>query len=126
MSVIQQNIAAQLEGKQEPTTLDLCIFVGMIETGEATYDDFREVGGGNLSELVAQTKQAFEDDRLADVLMDHLSPEAMTLLAAHLSDGHRQFGEDGQSWHTELQAFGQLLIRTLGGEYDNLCEEIGV
>ncbi len=36
-------------------------FVGMIETGEATFDDFEAVGGVALAAAVAKTKQNMDD-----------------------------------------------------------------
>lgn len=38
----------------------LC-FVGMIETGEATWDDFREVGGDVLVAAIAKAKEKLDD-----------------------------------------------------------------
>lgn len=44
-----------------PTTHSMLCFVGMIETGEATWDDFREVGGDVLVAAIAKAKEKLDD-----------------------------------------------------------------
>ena len=48
MSEIQQKIRDYLRGAGPISDFTLCCFVGMVETGEATYADFSEVGGEDL------------------------------------------------------------------------------
>lgn len=52
MTTVKNNITLYMHGKAHPSAADLRVFVGMIETGEATYHDFLEVGGGVLASLV--------------------------------------------------------------------------
>ena len=53
MTNIQSQIRCYLGDKSAPSERDLLAFVGMLETGEATADDFVAVGGPNLALLVA-------------------------------------------------------------------------
>jgi hypothetical protein len=46
-----------------PGTFTMQTFVGMIETGEATLDDFQAAGGDTLAAAVANTKQNMDDAR---------------------------------------------------------------
>ena len=50
---IQDTIRIQLGDKSRPSEHDLLCFVGMIETGEARYHDFLDVGGPTLLAAVA-------------------------------------------------------------------------
>lgn len=58
MNHTQQKIADYLSGKQAPSEHDLRCFVGMIETGEATYADFIAVGGEELAKAVGEKRSA--------------------------------------------------------------------
>ena len=58
---IQKTIRLMTQGKPEPTVFDMQCFIGMIETGEATVDDFRLVGGIVLAASVAKSVQVKED-----------------------------------------------------------------
>ena len=49
---IVTTIRAYIDGKKEPSAFDLRCFVGMIETGEATLDDFQQAGGEALASIV--------------------------------------------------------------------------
>lgn len=51
---IQAIIRSYMKDKEKPTEFDLRCFVGMIETGEATYEDFDAVGGLSLADLVLE------------------------------------------------------------------------
>ena len=56
-SEIQATISHYLTGKRlddMPDSYAVPCFVGMIETGEATLDDFRAVGGDELADRVAK------------------------------------------------------------------------
>ena len=55
---IRGTIAAYIQGKDSPSAHDLQCFVGMIETGEALYDDFVAVGGKELETAVCETREA--------------------------------------------------------------------
>lgn len=59
---IQQTIGSYMAGKTLPSVFDLQCFVGMIETGEATWEDFREVGGDVLVADVAKAMQRKDDE----------------------------------------------------------------
>ena len=62
MSEIQMTIARYLRASagtaNHPTEYCFRCFVGMIETGEATIDDFREVGGEWLANEVSSRKES--------------------------------------------------------------------
>jgi hypothetical protein len=51
---IQVTIGRYMKGKSKPSDFDLRCFVGMIETGEAIYEDFEAVGGLSLANLVLE------------------------------------------------------------------------
>ena len=63
MTPIQDKIAAYMQGKTLPGAIDAMAFVGMIESGEATYEDFEAVGGEVLAAAVAKSKQNIDDAR---------------------------------------------------------------
>ena len=63
MTAIQKTIASYMKGKTEPGVFDTMAFVGMIESGEATYEDFEAVGGVVLAAAVAKSKQNMDDAR---------------------------------------------------------------
>ena len=63
MNEIQATIRNYLGGKSEVSVFNMQCFVGMIETGEATYDDFEAVGGVVLAAAVAKAKQDVDDAR---------------------------------------------------------------
>jgi len=72
MTEMQNHIAQHIRGgKFDPdkstddqvSLHNMMCFVGMIETGEATYDDFEAVGGMVLVAAVANTKQNMDDAR---------------------------------------------------------------
>ena len=56
--LIRGTIADYLRGKDTPSSFDLRCFVGMIDTGEALYDDFVAVGGKDLETAVCETREA--------------------------------------------------------------------
>ena len=62
-TAIQKTIADYMGTKTEPGVFDMQCFVDMIETGEATYEDFQAVGGDTLAAAVANTKQNIDDAR---------------------------------------------------------------
>lgn len=57
----QQRIREYLAGRKLPDTHTLRCFVGMIETGEAVYDDFAAVGGSILAADVAKAKSKLDE-----------------------------------------------------------------
>ena len=63
MTPAREKIADYLRNKSRPSEHDLLCFVGMIETGEAGYDDFMAVGGVVLTAAVAKRKQNLDDAR---------------------------------------------------------------
>lgn len=66
MTAIQDTISHYITGKRLddlPSSYALPCFVGMIETGEATYDDFRAVGGRELADEVARAKHNMDAAR---------------------------------------------------------------
>jgi len=63
MTEIQRTIAQYMRGKSTPTVCDTMAFVGMIETGEATFEDFEAVGGVVLAAGVAKSKQHMDESR---------------------------------------------------------------
>lgn len=63
MSEIQTKIREYLAGKSTPPVFTLRCFVGMLETGEATYGDFQAVGGDLLVAEVAKAKENIEGGR---------------------------------------------------------------
>ncbi len=63
MTEIQKTITAYMRGKELPSSHDTLCFVGMIESGEAIYDDFEAVGGVVLAAAVAKSKQNMDDAR---------------------------------------------------------------
>ena len=64
--MIRDTIRQYMRGKTSPSIHDMQCFVGMIETGEATYDDFQAIGGDVLAAAVAKTKQNIDDARASD------------------------------------------------------------
>lgn len=72
MTDMQDHIQKHIQGgKFDPikpvdsqvSTFNMACFVGMIETGEADYEDFEAVGGVALAAAVANTKQNMDDAR---------------------------------------------------------------
>ena len=55
MTNIQTQITAYIGDKSEPSQRDLLAFVGMVEGGEASWQDFCDVGGLELAVRVAGT-----------------------------------------------------------------------
>lgn len=62
-SSIQQTIRNCMRGYPvgEPSIFDLDKFARMIQTGEATWDDFRAVGGDELEIAVVAAVQKLDD-----------------------------------------------------------------
>ena len=56
-------IRAYMNGKKQPSAFDLRCFIGMIETGEATLDDFQQAGGEALASIVQKQLERNEYDR---------------------------------------------------------------
>ena len=66
VTLAQRNIAAykpQRDAAGNYGVFTLQCFVGMIETGESTYDDFQAVGGDELAAAVANTKRHMDESR---------------------------------------------------------------
>jgi len=68
MSHIQNTIrkyivSDRMTGRTECSVFHMRCFVGMIETGDATYEDFKAVGGIVLVAAVAKAKQNLDDIR---------------------------------------------------------------
>lgn len=61
MNAIQTKIRDYLGDESDPDCSSC--FVGMIETGEATYDDFDAAGGGMLRDTVRVTKEKWDAER---------------------------------------------------------------
>jgi len=72
MNDIQKTIGDYLKNKTQPNEHDLICFVGMLETGEATADDFAAVGGVELAVKVADEKSSMESQRF-DAEMGYVS-----------------------------------------------------
>ena len=66
----QLNIADHMRGKMNPTPHDLLCFVGMIETGEATLDDFAVVGGASLQFAVYKAGPVLPTPKQFDTIHD--------------------------------------------------------
>jgi hypothetical protein len=63
MNEIRSIIRNYIGDKREPSIYAMRCFVGMIESGEATFDDFEAVGGTTLSAAVANTKNKLDEIR---------------------------------------------------------------
>lgn len=61
MNAIQATIKDYVVSQSD--TCYLRAFVGMIETGEATYSDFEAVGGERLRDTVRKTKEKWDAER---------------------------------------------------------------
>ena len=60
---IQDTIRIQLGDRDEIAARDVLIFVGMIEGGEAEYEDFHDVGGCALVAAVAYNRGYLDAER---------------------------------------------------------------
>lgn len=58
---IQKTIASHMKGKQQPSLHDLRCFIGMIETGEATIEDFTAAAGERVAALVESVYDAWSE-----------------------------------------------------------------